>query len=105
MLKFHYSEGKYIPRLLCDICGKSIENADRAIVVNRPHTDSFKDEMLDAMVVHRGDCDLSATQKLGVTHTGSADLDHYLFNLIHNIGLTLDELSKRSERYDRLNDL
>lgn len=105
MLNFWYKDGRYQPVFVCDVCHKRIEDADRAIAVNKePNVSEEKNDMvLETFIVHRGNCDQLLQQRVGTT--GCSDLDFFLYCLIRNVGLDSDKLRENLDRFNSLNSL
>jgi hypothetical protein len=80
MIAIQKKGGRYSPVILCDYCGKLIEDAMNAMEVSSPAPEGATAQ---AFHVHKGDCDQALSAKLGGL-AGSEELAVHLFDLIRN---------------------
>lgn len=101
MIKYWYENGRYAPLLLCDTCGKRIENSGMGAAV---HANGREEgEYLDVLHVHKGQCHDKAEADLGGTSSvGWEELNVHLLHLTHNAGFTLEQAKELRELRDEL---
>lgn len=75
----------------CDVCGLQIEDPTLAVAISL--RSKVVGEMYDAVHVHKGECDDRASLRFGgELKTVAEELTHHLRRLIHNTGLTPQDL-------------
>ena len=93
MLVMQLREGRYRPRLLCDVCQQPIRLEAGGLGRGAAHatslldpTDGSEEGDLEVKVVH--DRCLPAAEKALGGRTGFHNLDVFLAHLLHNVGYT-----------------
>jgi hypothetical protein len=80
MIAILKADGRYAPVVLCDHCGKVIDDAMNATALS---SSAPEGNTLQAFHVHKGDCDQALSAKLGGLY-GSEELAVHLFELMRN---------------------
>jgi len=105
MIKILYHHDKSCPILICDICGKKIENINNGSVAFRLSDPQgvylVEGDLTDPLYVHSGECFLKAEAKLGeMQATGSEALSFHLYYLARNLGLGLEKYKEVEKDYE-----
>ena len=104
MIKILDRNSRYAPVMVCDICGKIIDDANRAAVVHkRPQLseDLEGKTLIDVIHVHKGKChDVGELNLGGKERTGWIELETHLRYLIHNVGMNLEEMKEQNDIED-----
>ncbi len=90
MLKVENRQGRTIPFLFCDACGKRIADASLAGVVYKTVAPSTQSEVLFA---HKGACMDALEESLGKTYDGWDELYRYLAFITSNVKLKPSDLA------------
>jgi len=98
MIKTINNDGMYAPVIICDICGKAIDNASLAAVIDceRPNVG----EMTEVRHVHKGKCHDLADARW--SELPWAEMDVHLLNLINNVGSSLEKLQEVREARNKV---
>lgn len=102
MLKVKHIEGKgFISVVTCDICEKSIENADLAAAVYPAPKTGGKDRFLGVLHVHKGACHKQAEEKLERAGywTGWEELGRHLCSAFYSTGVNSEKLIEKLSFY------
>ncbi len=101
MIKSLFSAGGFYPVIICDNCGKRIQDGDSGIVINyfgkKPKTEGA---LCDLFYTHKGDCHnsiLSRIQPEGTEAPKWIDLDMHLAQLNYYLKITQDKISELFE--------
>lgn len=101
MLKF---SGRSAPVIICDICGKRIEEVKLGAAVF-PQIDT-EGAIAEVLHVHKRDCHNAAEQKIGGGESAPwQELRHHLSYLLHNVRLSLEQLKELDQDYTVLGNL
>jgi len=80
MIAILKKDGQYCPVVLCDHCGKVIDDAMAAMEIS---SSAPEGATAQAFYVHKGDCEQAVSATLGGMH-GSEELAVHLFDLVRN---------------------
>lgn len=99
MIKIHYTNGRNVPIMSCDICGTWIEDAGEAAAVFC--TPKGNGDTVEVLHVHKRGCHDAAELRLGGRRTCSwEELGTHMLNLTHNTGLPVERLAEIAGRRD-----
>ena len=105
MIKTLYSEGRYIPMVVCDACKKPITDADMGLALNKSR-DLIEGQFVETFHAHKGDCDRQLEKRIDPKFgSGSTELARHLFQVTHNAGVTRAKLEEIDDRDDILGRL
>jgi len=106
MIKIFVQNSRYSPIIVCDICGRKIDNAmeGAAVFNNRtPSGDLLPDGAIQPVIhAHKGKCHDLAESKVG-EHDAAVwiELETHVRFLVHNTGLDLKQMLDK----DRLDEV
>ena len=86
----HQSPGEYVPFLVCDVCGKRIENAGSGVALTMRHPLAVGEES-KVLHVHEGVCYATAEGHVG-HRFGHEPIGRHFLHLLHNVGLSPGQL-------------
>lgn len=101
MLKILYSDHQFFPILVCDVCGRRIEQASLAAAINPSAIQDGErvvqeGDLLEVLHAHKGDCHKQAEERFGGKYrTGWTELGSHLSQLTHNVGLSPAKIAAR----------
>jgi hypothetical protein len=78
MIAILKSAGRYVPVVVCDQCGRPIDDALAAVAVS---THAPEGSTAQAFHAHKGACDAALTERLGGL-AGSEELSVHLIDLV-----------------------
>jgi hypothetical protein len=99
MISVLFSEGRSIPVVVCEQCGKPIRNAALGMVAYAEHEEGG--QYIEFASLHKRECDEAYK---GGSHRpgGWVELSHFLIRLCANAGMGPEELHKATESAGRL---
>lgn len=95
MIRMLSMKGRYSPIIVCDVCQRRITDAKMAMEIADHSHDEGDGHEVSVFHVHKGDCDRTLDEKLGAA--GTNELSLHLYQLIRNVGLTLDDMRRQEE--------
>jgi len=101
MIKVLYKEGRFIPVVVCDICGQQITEARNGAVANTWTEDIQEPGYVEILYAHKGAChDIAEARLSQKSQTiGWEELSHHLLYVVRNAGLTIENLEKLEHDY------
>src|SRR5262249_8429941 len=99
MFELHSINGKTVPKIICDSCGKEISNAKAAAIVFKNFMEP--DEKTTGLFVHKdfvgGNCLSVAEAKIRSqgARSGWLELSQHLAYVVSNVGLTAEDIKDR----------
>ena len=91
MFKLMSKEGRSMPLLFCDACGKQIEDGHLAGAVYKV---VGPDKESDVLFAHKGACMDTLEESLGEAYDGWDELDRYLAFITNNVKLKPEDLEE-----------
>lgn len=91
MISLIRKNGRGCPVVFCDHCGEIIEDARIGMVLYDRRFDAEGDQT-QPIFLHKGKCDAAVKEKHQMS--GWAELQTFLMDLTHNIGITPRKLSE-----------
>ena len=85
MLQLDRTQGRSIPLLLCDSCGKRIVDGRDASVLYQSSSSSESDSQV--LFAHNGSCKEELQESLGDDYVASDELSRYLADLARGVHL------------------
>jgi hypothetical protein len=106
MIKMLNLSGRAAPVVICDICGKRVEEADLGAAVFPRMQSESEGTVVQVLHVHKGPChDKAQLQLGGVRDTAWQELRIHFSYLLHNLGLSVEKLRKLEQEEEVLGNL
>ena len=103
MIMLYYNEGNWSPVLVCDVCQQRITRRHTGMAVGGVLPNDGNPELEPLLHAHKGECLDEAERRLGKgSAVGTDELAFHLACLVHNVGLTPEQLSRSRASYDEM---
>jgi hypothetical protein len=105
VIKTLYSGGRYSPMFVCDHCGEPIRNVALALALARS-SGVTEGEMIETFHVHKGPCDRAVSARINaISGSGSTEMRYHLRYLLHNTGVSLEDMAAVDAQEEELGSL